>query len=138
MPVAQLYAISKSEDPKKAILDALGDLSKEIPSLFSGRVLIAIYIAPEKTSGGILLPNSAVKEDVWQGSVGLVVKKGTMAFKDDDTHQFHGQDIEVGNWVVFRPGDGKRIQINGVDCRIIEDSMLDMVISDPQIVTHRS
>lgn len=138
MPVAKLYEISKANDPKKAILGSIGDLTQEIPSLFSGRVLIAIYIAPEKTQGGIILTNSAVKEDVWQGSVGLVVKKGKMAFKDDDTHQFHGQDVQVGDWVVFRPGDGKRIQLNGVDCRIIEDSMLDMVISDPAIVTHRS
>lgn len=138
MPAATLYSIAKSSDPKKAILESLGDLSQAVPSLFSGRVLVAIYIAPEKTSGGIMLPHSVTKEDVWQGSVGLVVKKGNMAFKDDDTHKFHEQDVTVGDWVVFRPGDGKRIQINGVDCRIIEDSMLDMIISDPAIVTHRS
>jgi len=133
---AKLYEISMADDPKKGIMAAIGDISR-VRHIFSGRVLIALYIAPEKTSGGIIRPDSNKKEDVFQSQVGLVIKKGAMAFKDDDSHQFHGQDIAVGDWVVFRPGDGKRIQINGVDCRWIEDTLIDAVVDDPAIVTHR-
>jgi co-chaperonin GroES (HSP10) len=134
MATAKLLEIASATDPRKAIMKAIGDMSKV--ELFSGRVLLGIYIAPEKTAGGIIRPNANVKEDVYQGQVGLVLKKGAMAFKDDETNKFHGQDVQVGDWVAYRPGDGKRIQINGVDCRIVEDVLLDMVIDDPAIITH--
>lgn len=132
---AKLMEIASASDPRKAILAAAGDLSNV--DLMSGRVLVGIYIAPEKTAGGIIRTTTNIKEDVWQGTVGLVLKKGTMAFKDDDDNKFHGQDVKVGEWVVFRPGDAKRTQIRGLDCRIVEDVTIDMVIDDPEIVTHK-
>lgn len=134
MPAPQLMKLATADDPKKAIIDAVGDMSKI--NLFSGRVLVGIYIAPEKTKGGIIRVNETVKEDVWQGVVGLVLKKGNLAFKDDELNKFHGQDVQVGDWVTFRPGDAKRIQINGVECRIVQDTTIDMVIDNPDIVTH--
>ena len=107
---AKVYQLSQSKgDIKNEIQKAVGDLDGI--SLFSGRVLIAIYIEPEKTAGGIILPNSAVKENIYQGVVGLVLKKGNLAFVSDDRNDFHGQDVQVGEWVTFRPGDAKRIQI---------------------------
>lgn len=144
MPAAKLMEIAQSSDPREGLLSAVGDLSKI--NVLSGRVLVAIYIAPEALKSGIndkgekfqlLRTQAAVKEDVWQGCVGLVLKKGAMAFKDDEINKFHGQDVKVGEWVTFRPGDAKRIQLNGVDCRIVEDTVLDMVIDDPEIVTHQ-
>jgi co-chaperonin GroES (HSP10) len=134
MPAAKLMSIAQSSDPKRGIIDAVGDLSNVC--VLSGRVLVGIYIAPEKTVGGIIRPNSNVKEDVYQGQVGLVLKKGLMAFKDDDQNKFHGQDVQVGDWVVFRPGDGKRVQIRGVDCRLIDDVLIDMVVESPALITH--
>lgn len=137
MPAAaasKLMHIAQSANPKNGIQKAVGDLSNV--SLFSGRVLVGIYIAPEKTAGGIFRPQSNIQEDRWQGVVGLVLKKGAMAFVDDENHKFHDQNVNVGDWVTFRPGDAKRIQINGVDCRIVEDVLIDMVIDSPEIITH--
>lgn len=133
--------LSKATDTEKAAvtLRELGDLSKV--ELLSGRVLIAIHIAGETYAGSTLLrTDTQTKEDVWQGSVGLVVKLGNLAFKDDAATNtyFHNQSVKVGDWVMFRPGDGKRCQINGVDCRIIEDALIDMVLADPTVVTHFS
>lgn len=134
MASAKLMQIAQASDPRNAIQKAVGDLSKV--SLFSGRILLGVYIAPEKTAGGIYRPNSNVKEDIWQARVGLVLKKGHLAFKDDETNKFHGQDVNEGDWVTFRHGDGKRTQLNGVDCLIIEDVNIDMVVENPDIVTH--
>jgi hypothetical protein len=39
--------------------------------------------------------------------------------------------------VIFRPGDARRVQINGVDCRMVEDTLLDMIIDTPDVITHR-
>ena len=133
--VAVLERLSKAVDPKFALMKEIGDLSSV--SLLSGRVLVALYIGAEKTKGGIYRPTSQLKEDVYQGRVGLVVKKGALAFKDDEANKFHGQNVEVGEWVAFRPGDGKRIQINGVECRIIEDTLIDMTVENPELITHQ-
>ena len=136
MSVAKLQTLSQSQDPKAALFASLGDLSDV--QVYSGRVLVAIYISPEKTSGGIIRPTSAIREDVWQGTIGLVVKKGPLAFQDDDSHKFQGQTVEVGDWVMFRPGDTTRLQIRELNCRIVEDVLIQMKISDPEIITYRS
>jgi co-chaperonin GroES (HSP10) len=135
--VATLEKLSRASNPKTALIMGVGDLSNV--HLMSNRVLVAIYIAPEKTAGGIIRATQTIKEDVFQGTVGLVLKKGKTAFRDEpQTHNyFHDQDIEIGDWVVFRPGDAKRIQINGIDCRMVEDTLIDMVISDPELITHK-
>lgn len=136
--VVTLEKLARATDPKQALIAEIGDLSKI--EVMSNRILVGIYIAPEKTKGGIIRATQTIAEDIFQGTVGLVLKKGGMAFKDDDASKtyFHGQDSRIGDWVVFRPGDAKRIQINGVDCRFVEDIMIDMVVGDPEIVTHRT
>lgn len=136
--VATLEKLARATDPKQGLVTEVGDLSGI--EIMSNRVLVAIYIAPEKTKGGLFRAPETIKEDVYQGTVGLVLKKGGMAFKDDDASKtyFHGQDVKLGDWVVFRPGDARRVQINGVDCRFVEDIMIDMVVADPEIITHRN
>lgn len=131
---AVLEKLAQAPDIKKALLREVGDLSGV--GLLSGRILVAIYIGPQKMKSGLWRPQSQLKEDVYQSVVGLVLKKGALAFKDDDTNKFRGQDVGTGAWVTFRPGDGKRIQVNGVDCRIIEDTLIDMTLSDPELITH--
>lgn len=135
--VATLEKLSRAANPKVALVTSIGDLSKV--ALMSNRVLVAIYIAPEKTAGGIIRSTQTIREDIWQGCVGLVLKKGKTAFRDEPEtdNYFHGQDVDVGDWVVFRPGDAKRIQINGIDCRMVEDTLIDMVIDDPELITHK-
>lgn len=137
MAVAVLERLSKAVNPKLALMNEVGDLSNEI--IMGNRVLVAIYIGPEKTKGGIIRTTTSLKEDVYQGAVGLVIKLGGTAFRDEPETKtyFYNQKASVGQWVVFRPGDGKRIQINGVDCRMIEDTLIDMIVDNPEIVTHR-
>jgi co-chaperonin GroES (HSP10) len=129
--------VSVITDPiKKEIFDAIGDLSK-LDRLFSARVLVATYIPPRKSKGGIIFTDKELQESVYQGAVGLVVAKGPRAFKDDASNEFHMQDVAIGEWVVFRPGDSKRVQVNGVNCRIVDDTQIDMVVTEPDFVTHR-
>jgi co-chaperonin GroES (HSP10) len=132
-----LDRLSRSRDQKAELMKTVGDLSGV--DLLNNKVLVGIYIEPEKTKGGIILAPASIKESIWQGTVGLVLKKGNTAFKDEPETgtYFHGQDVDVGDWVVFRPGDARRVQINGVDCRMVEDSLLDMVIETPNLITHR-
>src|ERR1700704_1529401 len=80
MPVVsanKIEAISQAADPKKAILAAVGDLSKL--EVFSDLVLVGTFIRNERTAGGIIRPGDNVKEDEYQGKVGLVLKTGPQA-----------------------------------------------------------
>lgn len=121
--------ISLASDPKQAILDAVGDLSTI--DIFHNQILVGIYVRPEKTSGGIIRPQGNVEEDEYQGKVGLVVKKGPSAFLDNDDDDFQGQNVEVGDWVVFRVGDGWQVNIRDTACRILTDRTIRMRIKNP-------
>lgn len=135
--IASLERLSAATDQKKELTKLVGDLSGV--NILSNRILVGIYIEPEKTKGGLFLATSTVKESVFQGVVGLVLKKGVTAFRDEPESNtyFHSQDVKVGEWVVFRTGDARRVQINGVDCRMVDDTLIDMIVADPNCITHR-
>ena len=109
-------------DPREAILKDVGGLSSV--EIFNNQILVAIYIRPEKTSGGVLLPNQTRDEDKWQGKMGLVLKKGPSAFVDESQNWFNGVDVAVGDWVFFRPSDGWGLEVNGVLCRLLDDTVI--------------
>lgn len=138
MPAAELYKFAQSKDPKAEMLKVIGDLSKI--DIAGAKVLVWPYIRSlVRPSGLIAGTDNTAREDVYQGAVGYVLKAGPVAFKDDPALNinFAGFKADAGDWVTFSPGDGKRIQINGVDCRLFEDSMIQMKVADPDVVTHR-
>ena len=119
-------------DPKKAILDELGDISDI--ELFHNQVLAAVYIRPEKTKSGLYLSDSIREEDKWQGKVGLIVKTGPDAFKDDSGRWFQGMTFNEHDWIFFRPSDGWQITLHGVLCRIIDDTDIRGRLPAPDVV----
>lgn len=119
-------------DPKSVLLKEIGDL-KNI-DIFNNQVLVAIYIRPEKTKSGILLPGQTRDEDKWQGKVGLIVKKGPTAFHDDNGEWFKNVNVDTGDWVVFRPSDGWQLTVNNVLCRILDDINIKGTIDHPDKV----
>ena len=106
-------------DPREGLLKKIGDLSKV--EVFNNQILVAVYLRPEKTKSGIYMPDNHRDEDKFQSNVGLVLKKGPMAFDDHTGQWFANVEIEQNDWVVFRPSDGWSITINGVLCRMIDD-----------------
>lgn len=113
------YAMTHEVDPREDLRKRLGNL-KDI-EIFNNQVLVAVYIRPEKTKGGIVLPDKHRDEDKNQGKVGLVVKQGPMAFVDENKQWFVDTEIDDGDWIVFRPSDGWAVTINGVLCRVLDD-----------------
>ena len=118
-------------DPKQDLLDKLGDL--EGLEVLHNQIVCAIYIRPDVTAGGIYLTDKYREEDKYQGKVGLVVKMGPDACKPDG--QWY-QDVQINlhDWLAFRPSDGWPITINDVPCRVLEDPHVRMRISHPDMV----
>jgi co-chaperonin GroES (HSP10) len=126
-------------DPKRALLDRIGDVSHI--QLMNNQVLVATYIRPERTKGNIILPLEAQKEDKYQGKVGLVIAKGPLAFVDDGNVRFGGQDVAIGDWAAYRMSDGWQFTIKGRSspdnplgehhCRMLQDVDIKAIVSHP-------
>jgi co-chaperonin GroES (HSP10) len=119
-------------DPKELLKKELGNISEV--EIFNTQILCVVYIRPQKTKSGIYLPDSTVDEDRHQSKVGLVVKMGADAFIDDTGKWFKDAKIELDDWVVFRPSDGWSITVNGVLCRILDDTNVRGRIQQPDTV----
>jgi co-chaperonin GroES (HSP10) len=132
VPHRAIEAISTATDPKEAIIKFIGDLSTF--EVMGDRVLVGIYMRPEKTRGGIIRPDANKEEDVWQGKVGLVLKLGPNAFIDPDDGSLYEQRVEVGDWVVFKVGDGWQLEVSKMPCRMIKDTNFIAKIKDPMMV----
>ena len=129
VPHRAIEAISTALDPKEAIIKFIGDLSTF--EVMGDRVLVGIFMRPEKTKGGIIRPDANKEEDVWQGKVGLVLKLGPNAFINPDAGSVYDQCVEAGDWVVFKVGDGWQLTIRDTACRILTDRTVRMRIKNP-------
>lgn len=135
VPHSAIGKMALADNPKKAILDMVGDLSGV--HLMADMVLLGTYIRPERTKGGIIRPGSNVEEDVWQGKVGLIIKMGPDAFEDTQDYVFNFGESgkpKVGDWVVFKVGDAWSLNIKEFPCRYIRDAGIKMVIDDPGVI----
>jgi co-chaperonin GroES (HSP10) len=119
-------------DPKQEMLDAIGDISSV--EVFHNQILVQVYIRPNKTASGLFLSDKTRDEDRFQGKSGLVLKKGPLAFVDDEANKFAGQNVNVGDWVFYRVSDGFPITINGQLCRLLEEVHIKGRISEPDAV----
>lgn len=122
-----LHAVDPAEELKLAV----GDLSKI--KVFHNNILCAVYKRPEKLASGLYISDKTRQEDEYQGKVVLVLKKGPLAFIDDDKTAFAGQDVNPGDWVVLRSSDGWKLNINGVLCHVIQDVQIKMTIPEPDV-----
>lgn len=132
IPSRSIEIVSKAQDPKAEILKLVGDLSGI--DIMYNMVLLAVYVRPQVTKGGIIRPTQNQEEDVWQGKAGLVLKLGKDAFEDDNDTSFNGQRADIGEWVVFKVGDAWQVQIREWPCRLVRDSSIKMKVNDPSII----
>lgn len=124
------------DDEKQAIFDRFKDLDKiKVPL---NRILLAIYLPPERTKGGIIRPDIVRNEDIYQGVAALVVKKGPHCYEQSPNMDYdwtEGDVCAVGDWVMFRRGEGFRVQIDGVECMVMDSERgIKMVLPRPDMV----
>ena len=114
------FEMEHDGDPKKTLLKQIGNINNV--EIFNNQILCAVYVRPEKTKGGIVLPDQHRSEDKIQGKVGLVVAMGPSAFIDETNTWFKDVDVDLHDWIIFRPSDGWSVTVNGVLCRILDDT----------------
>lgn len=129
---AKTLELSQATNAKAEVLKQVGDIDGF--DIFNDLVLVGTYITPEKSAGGIIMPNKSLDESRYQGKVGLVLKLGPTAFKYTDRFAYEGRVPEVGEWVVYRTSDAWETFIRGVPCRLIESELIKGIIADPTII----
>jgi co-chaperonin GroES (HSP10) len=127
--LAQLK-MAHDKDPREEIWSRVGNL-ESIQVIHPASLLIGIYIPPEKTAGGIILTQKSRDEAKWQGTIGLVLKSGGGAFDDSGDYKFYGASAKIGDWVAFRISDGRRLDVNGYPCVLLEDVRVMLKLSGP-------
>ena len=80
------------------------------------RILVRRIEATEKTSGGIIIPDTA-KEKPQEGEV-LAVGPGAR----DDRGEIIALDVQVGNRILFGKWSGTEVKIDGEDLMIMKES----------------
>jgi len=120
--------VDEEGDPKDVLLRALG----KIDQVTRAQVLVATHPGAKYHTGTkILRTDTDLLEQRFQGSVGLVVAMGPLAFVDAPGASFGDVRAKVGDWVLARPADGLELFINQVPCRLFEDANILMVVSNP-------
>ena len=80
------------------------------------RVLIEVLDGEEKTSGGIIIPDTA-KEKPQEGKV-VAVGSGTRT----DDGKVLPMDVKVGDYVLFGKWSGTEVKLDGDDLLIMKES----------------
>jgi hypothetical protein len=145
MPATALKPKILPDIERQQILDKLGDLSHI--TIAQNEFLMAVYVRSNRSPGGLYLTDKTVKEDVYQGKVGLVVKIGDACrFErvDPKTNVVYGVPVKLYDWVVVKPSDTWALDVNAdpeamkredfVTCRLAYDDMVRMVIDTPNMV----
>lgn len=127
----KIEELSRADDPQKAIIKAVGDLSKE--NVFSDLVLVGTFIRNEK-HGSLILPKEYLQEDEHQSKVGLVLKVGPYAYSDWEEETKRGQNAQLHTWVVFAIKDTWPVQIRDTPCRFVPYDKIRMRLTDPKLV----
>mgnify|MGYP003110793322 FL=1 len=87
------------------------------------RVLVRRIEAEEKTSGGIIIPDSAQEKP----SEGMIVAVGSGAKADDGT--VTPLDVKEGDRVLFGKWGGTEVKIDGEDLLIMKESDIMGIVS---------
>lgn len=124
------------KDPVQVVFDKVGLKKGKIAGfeLMANRVLLGLYERPEKTAGNIIITQQTRAEEKFQGKAAVVLALGPSAFVSDSNYDFQGQTLKVGDWVSLWVTDGRAININGADCRVIRDQDITMKIPSPDQV----
>jgi chaperonin GroES len=91
------------------------------------RVVVKRIEAEEKTTGGIIIPDTA-KEKPQQGEVIGVGPGGR-----DDTGKLIPIDLKVGDRVLFGKWSGTEVKLDGIEYLIMKESDVMGVLEEPAV-----
>ena len=92
------------------------------------RVLVRRVTAEEKTTGGIIIPDTA-KEKPQEGEV-IAVGSGTL----NDKGELRALDVKAGDRILFGKWSGTEVKLNGEELLIMKESDIMGILEDSAAV----
>lgn len=105
-------------------------LENALPTPCGYKLLIAIPEVKKEFDGGILKPDSMVKQDEVASVIGLVLAMGKDAYTDK-TRYPNGKWCEVGDYVLIRTYTGTRFRVFGKEFRLINEDTVEGIVPKP-------
>lgn len=115
------------------------EVASKIPEPTGYRILIAIPKLDEKFENtSIVRPENFAKREEMASVVGMVLKLGPLAYKDEEKFPT-GPWCKEGDFIVMRSYSGTRFKIAGnegeQEFRLINDDTVEAVVADPRGIT---
>lgn len=110
-------------------LNSVVDKIKEshtLPVPVGYKVLVAMPEQPEKI-GNVYIPDEHRDREATASIIGFVVDMGPECFNKSDAPY-----CKPGDFIVMRSYSGTRLQISGVNFRLINDDNVEAVVDDPR------
>ena len=103
------------------------------------KLLIALPKLDERfENSSIVRPDQLAKKEETATVVGLVLKMGSLAFKDEEKFP-DGPWCQEGDFILMRAYSGTRFKISTKDAeqefRLINDDMVEAVVTEPRAIT---
>ncbi len=144
LPLKTLETLSRIAEPDDWAAYVRHRIGNDMPELMLNYVLCAVYIANEnlaevKTQSGVVVPilkaPDAIKEDVWQGKIKLVLACGPAVCVDDQSMSFYGKKIQPGDWVSYPNHTCYPAEVKGIPCQRVQDRFIIDRWRDPRHLT---
>ena len=115
------------------------DVMKELPDPKGYKLLIAIPKKEETFQNTqILIAETERKKEEIASIVGLVVKMGSLAYRDEEKFP-DGPWCKEGDFILMRAYSGTRFKVStpqgDQEFRLINDDTVEAVVADPRVVT---
>lgn len=136
-PIRLLHRV----DPKKYTMEQVEPWIKDV-RIRPYDVMLAMYLREKipgdhVTLGGLFMPNGetgSLREDLFQGKVGVVMKVGHLAFTEDSDHRWQDFKPAIGDWVVINVGDTFSWDLpGGWRIRIVDENMVRAIVPVPDM-----
>jgi co-chaperonin GroES (HSP10) len=115
------------------------DVIKELPDPKGYKLLIAIPKKDETHANSVIvIPEMDRKKEEIASIIGLVVKVGSLAYKDEEKFP-DGPWCQPGDFIIMRAYSGTRFKVStpegDQEFRLINDDTVEAVVGDPRAIT---
>ena len=120
-----------TEGTKVSEAEAKAKLASQLPDVKGFRLLCMVPQAEEAYESGLIKSDEVKKVEEHATVCLFVMQLGDLAYQDKDRFP-SGPWCKEGDFIITRAYSGTRIKIHGKEFRILNDDMVEAVVSDPR------
>ena len=120
-----------TEGKKVSEAEAKAKIASQLPDVKGYRLLCMVPQAEEAYESGLIKSDEVKRVEEHSTVCLFVMQLGDLAYQDKDRFP-SGPWCAEGDFIITRAYSGTRIKIHGKEFRILNDDMVEAVVSDPR------